>query len=359
MSKKIISYSTKHQQLIITGNKIQSVNKREMQMMNRIDTSCIMRVSFRKETPPVRLIADTQGLVQMHEYLKTVTMTKKLFVCIINSILGSLEYAESIHFSKDLFIYDTNYAFVRVTDTAVVLTYIPLQPCALDKTISDLFGSIISESTFDPQEDISYISNFLEIIKNKSFSLYVLKAYLEFICESEFGSQKTVGDNQTMCPRCNSPLFEDATKCTLCGFVIKQNTPVDQIQPNTVIENKTNSSKQSLVVNEDSAGNVTVFRATSYQERYLVCRNSGIRTLVSKSPFRIGKLIDTSDLRIENHAVSRKHAEIVKEGNNYYVIDYYSKNGTYINNRRIQSGVKELLQINDMIRFADSEYEFK
>ena len=359
MSKRLVSYNDKHQTLLITGNKIQSVNKREMQMMNRIDASCILRVSLKKETPPVRLTADTQGLVQIREYLKTVTMTKKLFVCIINSILKSLEYAESIHFSKDLFIYDTQYVFVRVSDMSVVLTYVPLQPCTLDEKISDLFGAIISTSVFNPQDDATYISIFLEIIKNKSFSLYVLKEYLRFISDNEHILISSDVNDKVLCPRCGSPVITDAQTCEMCGFAVNRSVTPRQLQKESEKSNNSNNSKHELVVNEDSAGNVTVFRANAHAERELVCKSSGIGVVISKSPFKIGKLLESSDLRIENHAVSRKHAEIVKEGNNYYVIDYYSKNGTYINERRIQSGVKEPLQINDSIRFADSEYLFK
>lgn len=334
MSKRLVSYNDKHQTLLITGNKIQSVNKREMQMMNRLNTSCIIRVSLQKETPPVRLAANTQGLVTMSEYLQTVTMTKKLFVCIIRSILNSLEYAESIHFSKDLFVYKAEYAFVNVSDMSVVLTYIPLQPCSLEESITDLFGDIIRCCVFDPGDDNSYISNFTQIIKNKDFSLYILKEYLNFIYDNDLDTIK-----------------QDSAETTLNDLVSASG---GLKQPDI-----TDKPVNDLVVNEDSAGNVTVFRASVREDRILVCKNNGISIEISKSPFRIGKLLGSSDLRIENHAVSRKHAEIVKEGNNYYIIDYYSKNGTFINERRIQSGVKELLQINDTIRFANEEYQFR
>ena len=166
-------------------------------------------------------------------------------------------------------------------------------------------------------------------------------------------------NDKVLCPRCGSPVITDAQTCVMCGFAVNRSVTPRQLQKESEKSNNSNNSKHELVVNEDSAGNVTVFRANAHAERELVCKSSGIGVVISKSPFKIGKLLESSDLRIENHAVSRKHAEIVKEGNNYYVIDYYSKNGTYINERRIQSGVKEPLQINDSIRFADSEYLFK
>ena len=115
----------------------------------------------------------------------------------------------------------------------------------------------------------------------------------------------------------------------------------------------------SFSVNEDENGLITVFRAGIIKKAYLV-NESGNETIpISKTPFRIGKLLDTSDYRIENNAVSRKHADIVKENDTYYVIDLYSTNGTYVNGKRIQSGVKERIAGHDIVCFANAKYTFK
>ena len=64
-----------------------------------------------------------------------------------------------------------------------------------------------------------------------------------------------------------------------------------------------------------------------------------------------------TDYRIQNSAVSRKHADIIKEQGQYFVMDLGSTNGTYLGGRRIQTGVKELLSDGAIVRFANAEYK--
>ena len=60
----------------------------------------------------------------------------------------------------------------------------------------------------------------------------------------------------------------------------------------------------------------------------------------------------------DNEAVSRIHAGIVCKGDEYYLIDRNSTNGTYLNERRIESGQEVLLKPGDRIKLADEELDF-
>lgn len=88
-------------------------------------------------------------------------------------------------------------------------------------------------------------------------------------------------------------------------------------------------------------------------------KGSSSRYLINKDRFRIGRLVGEVDLLVKNGAVGKLHCEIVKRGDCYYIIDCNSKNGTFINGSRINSGNNVEIKNNDSIRFANSEYEFK
>lgn len=57
---------------------------------------------------------------------------------------------------------------------------------------------------------------------------------------------------------------------------------------------------------------------------------------VGKEPIRVGRAKD-NDIRVPNAAVSRHHMRISRaNGEKYYLRDLASKNGTYLNDARIQ-----------------------
>ncbi len=54
----------------------------------------------------------------------------------------------------------------------------------------------------------------------------------------------------------------------------------------------------------------------------------------------------TSDIQIDNIAVSREHAMIIKGPNYYFIEDMHSKNGTFVNGKKIN---KKFLKVDDEI----------
>ncbi|MDI7246859.1 MAG: DUF3662 and FHA domain-containing protein [Bacillota bacterium] len=62
------------------------------------------------------------------------------------------------------------------------------------------------------------------------------------------------------------------------------------------------------------------------------------------------------DIVIENAGVSRRHAEIVREGGRFYVVDLGSTNGTYVNGRKVS---KQLLADGDLVNFGRVAARFK
>lgn len=97
---------------------------------------------------------------------------------------------------------------------------------------------------------------------------------------------------------------------------------------------------------------------------------SGPASLVSREPGEfapvyleqemtvIGKLEQASDVVIALPTVSRVHARIRKEGDEYYLADLNSRNGTSVNGRMLEAGEEYLLQDEDQVDFAQARYVF-
>lgn len=66
-----------------------------------------------------------------------------------------------------------------------------------------------------------------------------------------------------------------------------------------------------------------------------------------------------SDIYLPFAVISRKHAVFIYEENELYVMDLSSKNGTYLNGKKISAYVKTRCREKDVITFADISYHFE
>ncbi|WP_027622806.1 DUF6382 domain-containing protein [Acetivibrio clariflavus] len=147
----------------------------------------------------------------------------------------------------------------------------------------------------------------------------------------------------------------------------KQN---EQSIPNTrraiANENKMNESKiseNSVSIPIKISGNVneTILLDSSdvKHARLQVIKDDGIEEIIINKPsFIIGRLEGQVDYVHTNNAIGKVHAEIITRDECYYLKDLNSKNGTYINGKRIDSNKEYEIKNNDRITLANSEFIF-
>ncbi|MDR0500077.1 MAG: FHA domain-containing protein [Coriobacteriales bacterium] len=74
----------------------------------------------------------------------------------------------------------------------------------------------------------------------------------------------------------------------------------------------------------------------------------------------VGKAIDNSGFTIsDNPAISRRHITIAIADGNYVISDLWSSNGTWIGDKRLESGVGYVLMPGDIVRLADENFTFE
>jgi serine phosphatase RsbU (regulator of sigma subunit) len=76
--------------------------------------------------------------------------------------------------------------------------------------------------------------------------------------------------------------------------------------------------------------------------------------VLNRSPFTVGRKVD-KDLVIADPRVSRDHAQITQEGQEFFLVDLGSKHGTFVNGERVQ---RQKLERGDRLEFGarDSSY---
>jgi EAL domain-containing protein (putative c-di-GMP-specific phosphodiesterase class I) len=71
--------------------------------------------------------------------------------------------------------------------------------------------------------------------------------------------------------------------------------------------------------------------------------------VIRSSPFTVGRRSDSS-MRLAQNCISKRHAKIVQQGNDLWLHDEQSTNGTYVNGEPVTEPVK--LQPGDLVQFA-------
>lgn len=72
----------------------------------------------------------------------------------------------------------------------------------------------------------------------------------------------------------------------------------------------------------------------------------------------VGRNRDIANLVLSDKVIGRVHAEIIKSGSTYEIIDRSSRNGTYVNGLRLAPGQRLELEDNDEVAFANISYKF-
>ncbi len=81
--------------------------------------------------------------------------------------------------------------------------------------------------------------------------------------------------------------------------------------------------------------------------------------MIDKDDFIIGRLADHVDHVLKNNAVGKLHVQLIYRNGACCVKDLNSVNGTFINDKRIESNKEYVLKNDDRLRLANSEFVFR
>lgn len=112
----------------------------------------------------------------------------------------------------------------------------------------------------------------------------------------------------------------------------------------------------------EEASNPTVFLGSERKEIFGELRyegdGRGKNFKIDTPVFLVGSQEGEANGVIFTSSVSRRHALITKEEENYYIEDLNSTNGTYLNGEALEYKEKVPLSKNDKIMFAEEKYRF-
>lgn len=128
---------------------------------------------------------------------------------------------------------------------------------------------------------------------------------------------------EVICSRCKHPNSESSNYCSSCGFDLHR---ADE-EPTSEHAAVTIEDAEPVDLDNVVSATFIVKRGSKAGSRYLV---SGKFTTIGRHP--------ESDIFLDDVTVSRRHAEVHRDGDAILLNDVGSLNGTYLNRHRIESG---------------------
>lgn len=99
--------------------------------------------------------------------------------------------------------------------------------------------------------------------------------------------------------------------------------------------------------------------STKSEVKKLYSQEGKILVQLGEGSLTIGKISDEADLIFDDLSISRIHARIIKEGNDYYLEDLNATNGTFKNGLRLKPYEKRILQEEDEITLGKVTIVFR
>ena len=357
----------------VKGKKGQQLNQREVNAISEGTVEGLLLFDVDTSGFKTNLTYNTEGLIPLSEFLHLQGMNRRLFVVLLRHIALILKGIEKNRFSKDLLMWTAQAVYIDPSTWRVYMMYVPLQPFESTGNLKSFLLEAVAQCNFEAGEDIGYVQMLVQDLNSvTAYTVGMLESYCDKVAEALL-QQKGDTNRSGLCPACGSKVNTSEEICPFCGKRLlsrstntaHKNTPTidSEFWPETVKKSETDAERQKrsdISVNKDENGVVTVFRGSQRMAQSVWledCSREG-KIIINKFPFRVGKMEGVTDYRIFNNNVSRKHADIIKDQGKFYVVDLGSTNGTYLNGRRTQPGVKELLNDGSIIRFANEEFKF-
>lgn len=164
-------------------------------------------------------------------------------------------------------------------------------------------------------------------------------------------------------PVMHQPVMQQPVVQPIMQQPVIQRSPIQSSVPQSYAASS--NFGETVVLGTDTSGETTVLSAgynTMQKQRnpYLIRRKTNERVEINKDVFRIGKERSYVDYCImDNSAVSRSHADIMRKNNEFYIVDNNSLNHTFLNGAQIPSSQMQKLEDYMVIKLADEIFEFR
>lgn len=324
----------------------------------------------------------TTNLISISQYFSQGSINKTEFISIIKTICQSIKLCSNYaYFNSNNLILDEELIYIDSKDKSVHIMYVPINNFVTDEIVQDIkkvIINLVNDYLLINGDKENFVQEILNGLRDDNLTIDEIIIFLDHVISR---SQNI----ETKIERIVKPIVEYTTiegtkpesltykvsernknhKSEIKGIkgffkrIFSHNNDYSNI--NNISCNNENIDKS--YDNErfnDNCDDTIILGENQLSIAYLLQRNNDFteKIIINKESFVIGRLKDIVDYQIKNKTVGKIHAKFIRQANKYYLVDLESKNGTYINTRRLQPNYLNEVKNGDSIVFSNEKYIF-
>lgn len=345
----------KDKQLIVKSrlSRFEQLNERELGMFHSKLIRGLMR-PYEWNKKRISYVAP-EG-ISLKKYLHN-GISKNDFFMILAQVVEVTKKIEWNALDINNVVLDMNYVFVNNYTKEVHFIY---QPVLGGRSLSNIFSflyDIIFSTQFQINEDQSFTDglintlNYMQYYSPDELEKYILGVYPAVYKQVQRGRQ---GQSQSL----KNNRWDTGDVYTYKSDEIDEEATLLLQQKGKIgYENFDEEETTVLGTGYEEPG-TTLLNEEAISYPYLIRQKGEEQIEINRTVFRLGKENGKVDYVIDNNVISRIHAEIVTEGDRYYLIDKKSTNKTFLNGIALQPEEKKELFDGDTVVLANEAFEF-
>lgn len=275
------------------------------------------------------------------------------FFQMLTKVIDILINCEEYAFEENNFILDCQYIFVKEDTKEVQLLFVPVIQPIEEESLENRLKQMILQLEYSSSENTAFVSELVKYLEQESFSLKKFKGYIEqMYADREPEWKKVLQEGKVRMPELN---------------LSKTRQPEPAQEDWTGPELQTGEGKPAAESGMASAKDISmetksrpiIIHTNQFTKAFLKRCKTNEKVQIDKQVFKIGTERDFVDYCItDNPTISRNHANIVIEKDEYYIIDMNSKNHTAVNGRMLMGVEKAKLIHGSIVQLSDELFEF-
>lgn len=237
--------------------------------------------------------------------------------------------------------------------------YVPVQILHVEKiTLLQFFKNFYAASSIDEKDDLLFfikLHNFFAQSQGE-MDRSVLQQKLLELADKKGVAKKEVVTSMNRNFRFYSPTNTNIDKTVIDNA----EETAESIPPVTSSEGMNDEWGTTVLGTFDEEEKVgTTILSDSANIPHLVFLTTNEKINISKNTFVIGRDPNQTDYTLHSNVIGRVHAKILSADGKYYIKDYHSRNGTYVNGVKLQPMERVKIKHEDKIKLANIEFEFR